>query len=111
MNALFAVNGAGLAMATMDTIKMYGAEPANFLDVGGRVGEESVLRAFELILGDRQVCRRECIVVEWTSNEFAESTRDSREHLRWHCRLQYDRARYDRRFLAGQTWCTGCRAS
>lgn len=50
-------------MATMDTIKMYGAEPANFLDVGGRVGEESVLRAFELILGDRQVRKANTLAV------------------------------------------------
>jgi succinyl-CoA synthetase beta subunit len=48
------VNGAGLAMATMDAIKMYNGTPANFLDVGGRVDEESVLRAFEIIVGENK---------------------------------------------------------
>jgi succinyl-CoA synthetase beta subunit len=47
------VNGAGLAMATMDTIKIYGQEPANFLDVGGRVDETAVLKAFEIIVGEK----------------------------------------------------------
>lgn len=45
------VNGAGLAMATMDMIKLYGGEPANFLDVGGSSSPEKVVNAFELILG------------------------------------------------------------
>jgi succinyl-CoA synthetase beta subunit len=49
------VNGAGLAMATMDVIKMAGAEPANFLDVGGGASEEMVARGFEIILGDPNV--------------------------------------------------------
>ena len=44
------VNGAGLAMATMDTIKLYGAEPANFLDVGGGATTEKVTEAFKLML-------------------------------------------------------------
>jgi succinyl-CoA synthetase beta subunit len=43
-------------MATMDTIKIYNGTPANFLDVGGRVDEESVLRAFEIIVGENKVC-------------------------------------------------------
>ncbi|CAG2056812.1 unnamed protein product, partial [Timema podura] len=43
------VNGAGLAMATMDIIKLYGKEPANFLDVGGNVNEEQVLKAFQIL--------------------------------------------------------------
>jgi len=46
------VNGAGLAMATMDIIKLHGGEPANFLDVGGSASEEAVTEAFRIILGD-----------------------------------------------------------
>ncbi len=49
------VNGAGLAMATMDIIKLYGGEPANFLDVGGGATKERVTTAFKLILSDRHV--------------------------------------------------------
>lgn len=49
------VNGAGLAMATMDTIKYYGGEPANFLDVGGGASEEKVTEAFKIILSDSGV--------------------------------------------------------
>ncbi|WP_067921845.1 ADP-forming succinate--CoA ligase subunit beta [Alicyclobacillus shizuokensis] len=49
------VNGAGLAMATMDTIKYYGGEPANFLDIGGGANEEKVTAAFKLILSDPNV--------------------------------------------------------
>lgn len=43
------MNGAGLAMATMDIIKLYGASPANFLDVGGTVQEHQVLEAFKIL--------------------------------------------------------------
>jgi succinyl-CoA synthetase beta subunit len=49
------VNGAGLAMATMDIIKLYGAEPANFLDVGGGASKEKVREAFKIILADPAV--------------------------------------------------------
>jgi succinyl-CoA synthetase beta subunit len=49
------VNGAGLAMATMDIIKHYGGEPANFLDVGGGASKEQVVAAFKIILGDPNV--------------------------------------------------------
>ncbi len=49
------VNGAGLAMATMDLIKLHGAEPANFLDVGGSASEEAVTEAFNIILEDPNV--------------------------------------------------------
>ena len=49
------VNGAGLAMATMDIIKLYGEEPANFLDVGGGATKEKVSAAFKLILSDKNV--------------------------------------------------------
>ncbi len=49
------VNGAGLAMATMDIVKLYGGEPANFLDVGGGATEERVTEAFKLILSDKNV--------------------------------------------------------
>jgi succinyl-CoA synthetase beta subunit len=49
------VNGAGLAMATMDIIKFYGGEPANFLDVGGGASKETVTEAFKILLSDSQV--------------------------------------------------------
>ena len=49
------VNGAGLAMATMDIIKHFGGSPANFLDVGGGATEEQVTKAFEIILGDENI--------------------------------------------------------
>jgi succinyl-CoA synthetase beta subunit len=49
------VNGAGLAMATMDIIKLYGQEPANFLDVGGGASKDKVSAAFKLILSDKNV--------------------------------------------------------
>ena len=49
------VNGAGLAMATMDIIKLYGEEPANFLDVGGGASKEKVTEAFKIILSDPNV--------------------------------------------------------
>ena len=49
------VNGAGLAMATMDTIKLFGGEPANFLDVGGGATPEKVTEAFKIMLGNKNV--------------------------------------------------------
>jgi succinyl-CoA synthetase beta subunit len=49
------VNGAGLAMSTMDIIKLHGGEPANFLDVGGGATEEAVTEAFRIILSDDKV--------------------------------------------------------
>jgi succinyl-CoA synthetase beta subunit len=49
------VNGAGLAMATMDVVNMAGASPANFLDVGGGASEEMVTKGFEVILSDPNV--------------------------------------------------------
>jgi len=49
------VNGAGLAMATMDILKLKGGEPANFLDIGGGAGAEKVSSAFRILLGDRQI--------------------------------------------------------
>ena len=49
------VNGAGLAMATMDIIKLYGSEPANFLDVGGGANVDQVTEAFRIILSDDNV--------------------------------------------------------
>jgi succinyl-CoA synthetase beta subunit len=49
------VNGAGLAMATMDLIKLYGGEPANFLDVGGGASEETIANGFRIILSDERV--------------------------------------------------------
>lgn len=50
-----AVNGAGLAMATMDIIKLHGGTPANFLDVGGGATAHQVTEAFKLITSDRKV--------------------------------------------------------
>ena len=49
------VNGAGLAMATMDIIKHYGGEPANFFDVGGAANVETIKNGFKIILSDRNV--------------------------------------------------------
>jgi succinyl-CoA synthetase beta subunit len=49
------VNGAGLAMSTMDIIKLHGGEPANFLDVGGSVTREGAIEAFRIILSDQKV--------------------------------------------------------
>ena len=49
------VNGAGLAMATMDIIKLYGSEPANFLDVGGGASAKTVSKAFKILLSDKNV--------------------------------------------------------
>jgi succinyl-CoA synthetase beta subunit len=49
------VNGAGLAMATMDIIKLYGGEPANFLDVGGSASQEAVQNAFRILISDPSV--------------------------------------------------------
>jgi succinyl-CoA synthetase beta subunit len=49
------VNGAGLAMATMDIIKFYGGEPANFLDVGGGATEKQVTEAFKILIADNKV--------------------------------------------------------
>ncbi|NLZ42225.1 MAG: succinate--CoA ligase subunit beta, partial [Comamonadaceae bacterium] len=49
------VNGAGLAMSTMDIIKLYGAEPANFLDVGGGASAEKVTEAFKIMLANDKV--------------------------------------------------------
>ena len=50
------VNGAGLAMATMDLVKLHGGSPANFLDVGGNVNETQVLHAFKILTSDPNVC-------------------------------------------------------
>ena len=49
------VNGAGLAMATMDMIKLYGGSPANFLDIGGSSNPQKVINAMKLLLSDKQV--------------------------------------------------------
>jgi succinyl-CoA synthetase beta subunit len=55
--ALILVNGAGLAMATMDIIKLHGGEPANFLDVGGGVQEDQVFKAFQILTSGKSNCR------------------------------------------------------
>ena len=49
------VNGAGLAMATMDIIKLAGGEPANFLDVGGGANAEQISNAFQILMSDKNV--------------------------------------------------------
>ncbi len=67
------VNGAGLAMATMDLVKLAGGEPANFLDVGGGANEEQVKNAFRIILSDKNV------------------QRDPDQHLRRHHALRHHR--------------------
>lgn len=54
-SCLISVNGAGLAMATMDIIKLYGGSPANFLDVGGNANDEQVTKAFQIITSDPNV--------------------------------------------------------
>lgn len=59
------VNGAGLAMATMDIIKLHGGEPANFLDVGGGVSEQQVHDAFFLLMGDKHVSCYSKVVHSW----------------------------------------------
>ena len=59
------VNGAGLAMATMDIIKHYSGDPANFLDVGGGATEEKVKEAFKIILSDQQRKRDFCQYFWW----------------------------------------------
>ena len=55
MNAIYIVNGAGLAMATMDIIHLHGGEPANFLDVGGGATEDQVEAAFRILTNDPKV--------------------------------------------------------
>ena len=62
------VNGAGLAMATMDLIKLHGGEPANFLDVGGGATRERVTTAFKLILHEPEGARR-----SWSTSSAASS--------------------------------------
>ena len=73
------VNGAGLAMATMDIIKLYGAEPANFLDVGGGATKEKVTEAFKII------------------SVRPEREGHSRQHLRRHHALRHHRRGHHRR--------------
>ena len=72
------VNGAGLAMATMDTIKLFGAEPANFLDVGGGATTEKVTEAFKIMLRNPKV------------------KGDPGQHLRRHHAMRHDRERHRR---------------
>ncbi len=82
------VNGAGLAMATMDAIKLFGAEPANFLDVGGGATTQKVTEAFKLMLKNP---RRQ---------------RHSREHLRRHHALRHHRRGRHRRGQRSQARCS-----
>ena len=78
------VNGAGLAMATMDTIKLFGGSPANFLDVGGGASAEKVTEAFKIMLSE------------------PEGEGDPRQHLRRHHALRHHRRRRDRRLQGDQ---------
>ena len=55
---MYVVNGAGLAMATMDIIKLYGGEPANFLDIGGGASAKEVMDGFEIFHSDHNVRTR-----------------------------------------------------
>lgn len=57
------VNGAGLAMATMDIIKLHGGEPANFLDVGGGATANQVKEAFKIITADPKVVNLNCEII------------------------------------------------
>ena len=77
------VNGAGLAMGTMDLVKLHGGSPANFLDVGGGATEQAVAEAFKIILSGRR----------------GEGRAD--QHLRWHRVLQGHRRRHHRRGAPG----------
>ena len=86
------VNGAGLAMATMDIIKHFGGEPANFLDVGGGATAEKVTEAFKIILADEQRAGR------------------AGEHLRRHHALRRHRHRRRRGGPAGEAGAAGRRA-
>ena len=86
------VNGAGLAMATMDTIKLFGGEPANFLDVGGGATAEKVTEAFKIMLKNPKV------------------EGDPGQHLRRHHEVRHHRRRRDRRLQGGEPaacrwWC------
>jgi hypothetical protein len=62
------VNGAGLAMATMDIIKLHGGEPANFLDVGGGATSQQVKEAFQIITADPKVRERAMTKFNYTSH-------------------------------------------
>lgn len=68
------VNGAGLAMATMDIIKLHGGEPANFLDVGGGASTSSVKEAFKIITSDPRVKTLILIKKIYKKNHFSLST-------------------------------------
>ena len=83
------VNGAGLAMATMDLIKLHGGQPANFLDVGGGATSERVTAAFQLILSNPQ------------------RARDPGQHLRRHRALRPDRRRHHQRGEERRRQCAG----
>ncbi len=86
------VNGAGLAMATMDIIKLYGSEPANFLDVGGGATKEKVTAAFKIILSDenveghpRQHLRRHHALRHHRRGRRRSSQGSRRSACRWSC--------------------------
>lgn len=65
------MNGAGLAMATMDIIKLHGGEPANFLDVGGGATIQQVMAAFKIISDDKKVRLHDLLVHQWLLMIFA----------------------------------------
>ena len=98
------VNGAGLAMATMDIIKLYGAEPANFLDVGGGATKEKVTEAFKIIMSDDNV---EGILVnifggimrcDVIAEGVVAAARETRSPCRWLCVWPVQMLNWVRRF-------------
>lgn len=82
------VNGAGLAMATMDIIKLYGGEPANFLDCGGGASEEAITSAFKLLQSDKQVVLCPNGLGIFTGVIIGAS--HPCEHLWWYCQLRHN---------------------
>ena len=102
------VNGAGLAMATMDIIKLHGAEPANFLDVGGSVTAEGAVEAFTIILSDPSVkgilvnifggiAKCDLIAEGWSTPAGRSASK-----CRWSCASKGPTSRSAREILRGQ---------
>jgi len=75
------VNGAGLAMATMDLIKLHGGVPANFLDVGGGVTEGQVYHAFQILTSDAQVRHRIVYVISFVYQLYPINTHEAKRSV------------------------------
>ena len=97
------VNGAGLAMSTMDLIKLHGGEPANFLDVGGGAKAEQVTEAFRIILDDKNVKAvlvnifggiMRCTTI---ANALIEAYKRSASTCRWSCDWKAPKSKRDAR--------------